>query len=118
MTLEKVGFMKCRGYPEPGNGIPGLAQDLIYYLQPLQVGSVSQNRCNIEFPQAFPRSLPPQIHKTSLQYVYIEGSLEPRMVTGDMSESLAPALSVIVVWDHHHDIRLHLLINLINNMSI
>ena len=66
MTLEKVGFMKCRGYPEPGNGVPGLAQDLIYNLQPLQVGSVSQNRCNLELPQAFSRSLPPQIHQTFL----------------------------------------------------
>ena len=58
MTTGEVGFLKARGYPEPENGVPGLAQDLIYNLQPLQVGSVSQNRCYLEFPQAFPRSLP------------------------------------------------------------
>ena len=40
------------------------------------------------------------------------------MVTGDTLESLAPASLVIEVLDHHHDVRLHLLINLINNMSI
>ena len=40
------------------------------------------------------------------------------MVTGEMSESLAPVLTVIEVQDHHHDVQLNLLINLIYNMSI
>ena len=66
MTLGEVGFLNARGYSKPENSVPGLAQDLIYNLQPLQVGSVLQNRCNLEFPQAFPRSLPPQFHQTSL----------------------------------------------------
>ena len=46
MTLGEVGFLKARGYSEPENSVPGLAQDLIYNLQPLQVGSVSQNHWN------------------------------------------------------------------------
>ena len=40
------------------------------------------------------------------------------MVTGGMSESLAPVLLVIEVRNYHHDIRFDLLINLIYNMSI
>ena len=68
MNCDLRGSWISEGYSEPENSDPGLAQDLIYNLQPLQVGSVLQNRCNLEFPQAFPRSLPPQFHQTSLLY--------------------------------------------------
>ena len=37
------GSWISEGYSEPENSDPGLAQDLIYNLQPLQVGPVSQN---------------------------------------------------------------------------
>ena len=40
------------------------------------------------------------------------------MVTGDTSESLALESLVVEVRDHHHDVRLDLLINLINKKAI
>ena len=73
MTLGEVGFLKARGYSEPENSVPGLAQDLIYNLQPLQVGSVLQNRCNLEFPQAFPRSLPPKTTNIMVKFANLLG---------------------------------------------
>ena len=40
------------------------------------------------------------------------------MVTGDLSEPLAPASLAIAVWDHDHDVRLDLLINFIYNNRV
>ena len=45
------------------------------------------------------------------KYVYIEGFLGLMMVTGEMSESLVPASSVIEVRTHHHEVGLVMLIN-------
>ena len=41
-----------------------------------------------------------------------------QMVTGDTLEPLVPASLVIEVRDHHPDVRLDMLINLIYHMSI
>ena len=87
MTLGEVGFLKARGYPEPGNGVPRLAQDLIYNLQPLQVESVSQNHCNLEFPgisKIHPRStkLPSMV-----KYVLKKTVIKAKMIK--MQEKIA-----------------------------
>ena len=46
------------------------------------------------------------------------GFLGLRIVTGDMSESLAPLSSVLEVRYHHHEVRLSMLIKFMCNMSI
>ena len=50
MASWEVEFLKAMGFPETGNGVPELAHDLLYNFQPFQVGPVSQNRRNPEFP--------------------------------------------------------------------
>ena len=52
-----------------------------------------------------------------MKYVYIMGFLGSRMVTMDMSVSLVPVASAKKVREHHHEVRLTMLIDFMYNMS-